>query len=108
MNQSWIILLLAGLCEIGWAILLKQTEHFTRLWPSVLTVFFMITSFALLSFSFKEIPVGTAYAVWTGIGALGTAIYGLAFLNEPTDFIRLFSLFLIITGTIGLRFSFQS
>jgi len=102
--MTWIILLVAGLFEIAWAIGLKYSEGFTRLWPSVLTITAMITSMGLLSYSVKNLPVGTAYAVWTGIGAVGTAILGIILFNESKDFTRLFFILLIISGIIGLRF----
>jgi quaternary ammonium compound-resistance protein SugE len=102
--MTWLILFIAGLFEIAWAVGLKYSEGFTRLWPSVFTVAAMITSMGLLSYSVRSLPVGTAYAVWTGIGAVGTAILGIILFNESKDFIRLFFIFLIISGIIGLRF----
>jgi quaternary ammonium compound-resistance protein SugE len=102
--MTWFILFVAGLFEIAWAIGLKYSEGLTRLWPSVFTIAAMIISMGLLSFSVKSLPVGTAYAVWTGIGAVGTAILGIILFNESKDFIRLFFIFLIISGILGLRF----
>ena len=102
--MTWFILFVAGLFEIAWAIGLKYSDGFTKLWPSVFTIGAMITSMGLLSFSVKNLPVGTAYAVWTGIGAVGTAILGIILFNESKDFARLFFIFLIISGIIGLRF----
>ena len=102
--MTWFILFIAGLFEIAWAIGLKYSEGFTRLWPSVFTVAAMITSMGLLSISVRSLPVGTAYAVWTGIGAVGTAFLGIILFNESKDIIRLFFIFLIISGIIGLRF----
>jgi quaternary ammonium compound-resistance protein SugE len=102
--MTWVILFIAGLFEIAWAIGLKYSEGFTRLWPSVFTITAMITSMGLLSFSVRNLPVGTAYAVWTGIGAVGTAVLGIILFNESKDFVRLFFIFLIISGIIGLRF----
>ena len=102
--MTWFILFVAGLFEIAWAIGLKYSEGFTRLWPSVFTIAAMITSMGLLSLSVKSLPVGTAYAVWTGIGAVGTAILGIILFNESKDLLRLFFIFLIISGIIGLRF----
>ena len=102
--MTWLILFIAGLFEIAWAIGLKYSEGFTRLWPSVFTVLAMITSMGLLAYSVRNLPVGTAYAVWTGIGAVGTAILGIILFNESRDFIRLFFILLIISGIIGLRF----
>lgn len=102
--MAWIILFIAGLFEVAWAIGVKYSNGFTRLWPSVFTISAMITSMGLLSFSVKSLPVGTAYAVWTGIGAVGTAILGIILFNESKEIIRLFFIFLIITGIAGLRF----
>jgi quaternary ammonium compound-resistance protein SugE len=103
--MPWIYLLLAGLLEIGWAIGLKYTDGFTKLWPSVITVLVMALSFGLLSLALRAIPMGTAYAVWTGIGAAGTAAVGMAFLGEPRDIIRIVCLLLIIGGVVGLKFA---
>lgn len=101
--MSWIYLVIAGLLEIGWAIGLKYTEGFSRLWPSAATIACMIVSFVLLSLALKTIPVGTAYAVWTGIGAAGTAILGMVFLGEPRELTRIFCLLLIVSGVVGLK-----
>ncbi|MET0357117.1 MAG: quaternary ammonium compound efflux SMR transporter SugE [Cellvibrio sp.] len=101
--MNWILLILAGLFEIGWAIGLKYTEGFTRLWPSLLTVFAMLLSLALLGIVMKTLPVSTAYAVWMGIGVVGTAILGVVILGEPATFGRLFSIALILMGVIGLK-----
>lgn len=101
--MSWIILLVAGLLEIGWAIGLKYTEGFTRLWPSVGTALSMILSVGLLGIAMKTLPVGTAYAVWVGVGAVGTAIFGILLFNEPANVARLSSLALILAGIIGLK-----
>jgi len=105
MAMPWIYLLLAGLLEIGWAIGLKYTDGFTRLWPSVATALTMAASFGLLSLALRAIPMGTAYAVWTGIGAAGTAAFGMVFLGESRDVIRLVCLLLIIGGVAGLKFA---
>jgi len=101
--MAWFYLFLAGLLEVGWAVGLKFTEGFTRLWPSVWTVGCMIGSFALLAFALKVLPLGTAYAVWTGIGGAGTAIYGIFFLQESRDPARLVCLALIVGGVVGLK-----
>jgi quaternary ammonium compound-resistance protein SugE len=101
--MAWIFLLIAGLLEIVWAITLKQTEGFSRLWPSVVTICGMIASFAFLGVALKTLPIGTAYAVWTGIGAAGTAAFGMLFLGEPRDAARLICLLLIIAGVAGLK-----
>ena len=101
--MPWIILTLAGLFEIGWAIGLKYTDGFTRLWPTVGTVVSMAISLALLGIAMKSLPVGTAYAVWVGVGAVGTAILGIVLLGEPANAGRMISLGLIIAGIIGLK-----
>lgn len=101
--MPWLILLLAGIFEIGWAIGLKYTEGFTRLWPTVGTVAAMALSLALLGLAMKSLPVGTAYAVWVGVGAVGTAILGMVLLGEPANPGRLVSLGLIVLGIIGLK-----
>jgi quaternary ammonium compound-resistance protein SugE len=101
--MEWLILFLAGLFEIGWAIGLKYTEGFSRLVPSVLTVGAMIISIVLLGVALKTLPVGTAYAVWTGIGAVGTAALGIYLFGEPATGARLASIGLIVAGIVGLK-----
>ena len=101
--MNWIILVLAGLFEIGWAIGLKYTDGFTRLWPTVGTVASMIVSLGLLGIAMKSLPVGTAYAVWVGVGAVGTAILGIVLLGEPANIGRIVSLLLIVAGIVGLK-----
>jgi len=101
--MAWIYLIIAGLFECGWAIGLKYTEGFTRLMPSILTVAAMAISFWLLSTAMKTIPVGTAYAVWTGIGAVGVAIMGMILFGESRDVLRVISLVLIVSGIVGLK-----
>ncbi len=103
-TMAWTFLIIAGILEIGWAIGLKYTEGFSRLWPSVATLGAMIVSIALLSVALKTIPVGTGYAVWTGIGAAGTAIIGMAFLGESRETLRMLCILLIIAGVLGLKF----
>lgn len=103
MNMAWVYLILAGICEIGWAFGLKYSEGFTKLGVSVITVIGMILSFVLLSQAMKQLPLGTAYGIWTGIGAAGTAILGIVFLNEPRDLIRVICILLIIAGVVGLK-----
>lgn len=103
--MDWILLIIAGLFECAWAIGLKYTQGFTQLIPSVLTIIAMAISFWLLSIAMKTIPIGTAYAVWTGIGAVGVAILGIALFGESAAIMRLLCLLLIITGIIGLKFS---
>lgn len=101
--MAWMYLFVAGLFEIGWAIGLKYTHGFTRLGPSVVTIGAMIASFALLARALERIPIGTGYAVWTGIGAAGTAAFGILFLDEPRDAGRLACIALIIAGVVGLK-----
>ena len=101
--MHWFYLVLAGLLEIGWAVGLKYTAGFTRLWPSVGTATAMVVSFFFLSLSLKAIPIGTAYAIWTGIGAAGTALLGMLFFGEPRDAARLACLVMIVAGTVGLK-----
>lgn len=101
--MSWIYLFIAGLFEIGWAVGLKYTAGFTKLWPSVITIIGMVLSFYFLSNAVKTIPIGTAYAIWTGIGAVGTAILGIILFGESKQFIRLIFIFLIVIGIIGLK-----
>ena len=101
--MPWIILVLAGLFEIGWAIGLKYTEGFTRLWPSVGTIAAMAVSLGLLGIAMKSLPVGTAYAIWVGVGAVGTVILGIVLFDEPVNTLRIGSVGLIIAGLVGLK-----
>ena len=101
--MAWVILFLAGLFETGWAIGLKYTEGFTRLWPTVWTIVAMAISLWLLGIALKTLPVGTAYSVWVGVGAVGTVVLGIALFEEPADAARLISVGLIIAGIIGLK-----
>ena len=103
--MAWIYLILAGLLEIGWALGLKYTDGFTKLLPSVLTIAGMIGSFALLGQALRVLPIGTAYAIWTGIGAVGTAILGMALFGEPRDVARIVCILLIVAGILGLKFT---
>ena len=102
-STAWALLVLAGLLEIVWAIGLKYTEGFTRLWPSVGTVAAMVVSMGLLGIAVRHLPVGTGYAVWVGIGAVGTAILGIVLLGESASVARLASIGLIVAGIIGLK-----
>lgn len=102
-SMPWLILFLAGLFEVGWAIGLKYTDGFSRLWPSVWTVIAMGLSVWLLGIALKTLPVGTAYAVWVGVGAAGTVILGIVLLGEPANPARLLSVALILAGIIGLK-----
>jgi quaternary ammonium compound-resistance protein SugE len=101
--MPWLLLVVAGLLEVGWAIGLKYTEGFTRVVPSVLTLAAMAGSVFLLGLAMKSLPVGTSYAVWVGVGAVGTAILGMVLFNEPASAGRLVSLGLIVAGIVGLR-----
>lgn len=102
--MAWLYLLVAALFEIGWAIGLKYTEGFTRLWPSIFTITAMIASLALLSFAVRTLPLGTAYAVWTGIGTVGAVILGMFLFNDPVTYARLIFIALIVGGVLGLKF----
>ncbi len=102
-GMAWLVLLVAGLCEVAWAIGLKYTEGFSRLVPSVLTLSAMVVSVVLLGWSLKVLPVGTAYAVWTGIGAVGTALLGMLLFDESRDVARLVCIGLIVAGILGLK-----
>lgn len=101
--MSWLVLFLAGLFEIGWAIGLKYTDGFTRLWPSLWTVAAMAISVVLLGIAVRHLPIGTAYAVWTGIGAVGTVILGIVLFGDPASAARLVCVALIIAGILGLK-----
>ena len=101
--MAWINLFIAGIFEIGWAVGLKYTNGFTKLWPSVITITGMVLSFFFLSAAVKSIPIGTAYAIWTGIGAVGTAILGIILFGESKEIIRIFFIFLIVVGIVGLK-----
>jgi quaternary ammonium compound-resistance protein SugE len=103
MNKAWILLIGAGLLEMVWALALKQTAGFTRVWPSVIGVTAAVVSFVMLTFALRSLPVGTAYAVWVGIGALGVAVAGMLALGESVSIARLGFLALILIGVIGLR-----
>lgn len=105
--MAWMFLLIAGLFEMGFTTFLKLSESFTRFWPTVAFFVLAILSFASLSLSLKSIPLGTAYAVWTGIGAFGTALIGMAFFGESTNFWRLFFLLCLILSIIGLKAAHQ-
>ncbi len=101
--MAWLYLLFAGLFEVGWAIGLKYTDGFTRIVPTIWTVASMIVSLALLGLALKTLPVGTGYAVWTGIGTIGTAILGIVLLGEPATALRLACIGLILAGIVGLK-----
>jgi len=101
--MPWILLVLAGLLEVGWAIGLKYTEGLTRLWPSLGTIAAMMISLGLLGIAMKSLPVGTAYAVWVGVGAVGTVILGIVLFDEPLNALRVASVALIVAGLVGLK-----
>ena len=101
--MSWVILFFAGVLEVAWAVGLKQSAGFTRLWPSVFTVLTMAASVGLLGLALRQLPLGTAYAVWTGIGTVGTALVGMVMLGEPAGALRLLSIALIVAGIVGLK-----
>ena len=101
--MAWVLLFIAGLFEIGWAIGLKYTDGFSRLWPSVGTVVSMAISVALLSWAMRSLPVGTAYAVWTGIGAVGTVLLRIVLFGEAVTVARMLCVLLIVTGILGLK-----
>jgi quaternary ammonium compound-resistance protein SugE len=101
--MAWLVLLAAGVLEIGWAVGLKYTDGFTRLWPSVATVVTMALSLTLLGLAVRTLPVGTAYAVWTGIGTVGTVLLGMALFDEPAGVLRLTFIAMIVAGIVGLK-----
>ncbi|WHP65295.1 DMT family transporter [Vibrio harveyi] len=103
--MAWAILFLAGLCEVAWAVGLKYSEGFSKLAPSAFTVGFMVLSFWLLGIALRTLPLGIAYGVWVGIGAIGTAIASIYLFNEPVTLIKLISLLLIVAGIAGLKFA---
>ena len=101
--MAWLLLIVAGLCEIVWAIGLKYADGFTKFWPSAMTVAAMLVSIVLLGYAMKSLPLGTSYAVWVGIGAVGTAVMGIVLLGESASAARLASLTLIVAGIVGLK-----
>jgi quaternary ammonium compound-resistance protein SugE len=106
--MPWLHLIIAGLLEVAWAVALKQTEGWTRLWPSVITALLMIASFFFLSLALRTLPIGTAYAIWTGIGAVGTALIGIFVFGEPRTAARLVCIVLIVAGIVGLKLASSS
>ena len=106
--MAWVVLFVAGLFEVGWAVGLKFTEGFTRLWPSVATAVALIGSMGLLALALRTLPLGTAYAVWTGIGTVGTAVLGILLFREPATAMRLICIALIVAGIVGLRLASRS
>jgi quaternary ammonium compound-resistance protein SugE len=101
--MAWVVLVVAGLFEIGWAVGLKYTEGFTRLWPTVWTAVSLVLSMGLLGLALRTLPLGTAYAVWTGIGTVGTALLGILLFREPATAARLVCIALIVAGILGLK-----
>jgi quaternary ammonium compound-resistance protein SugE len=101
--MAWVILFVAGLLEIGWAVGLKYTEGFTRLWPTVATAVALVASMSLLGIAVRTLPLGSAYAVWTGIGSVGTAVLGIILFREPATALRLLCIGLIVVGIVGLK-----
>ena len=106
--MPWLHLIIAGLLEIAWAVGLKQTDGWTRPWPSVITALLMIASFFFLSLALRALPMGTAYAIWTGIGAVGTALIGIYVFGEPRTAARLACIVLIVAGIVGLKLTTSS
>ena len=106
--MAWVVLFVAGLLEIGWAVGLKYTEGFTRLWPTVGTIAALIASMGLLGVALRTLPLGTAYAVWTGIGTVGTAVLGIVLFREPATAMRLLCIALIVAGILGLKLASAS
>ncbi|MBU3847450.1 MAG: multidrug efflux SMR transporter [Candidatus Acinetobacter avistercoris] len=103
--MAWIVLLFAGFFEIIWAYSMKMSDGFTKLTPSVITIFFMILSFGLLAYAMKTLPLGTAYTIWTGIGAIGSFLVGIFILNEPATAMRMFAAVLIVSGLVLMKLS---
>ncbi|WP_338676975.1 SMR family transporter [Streptomyces sp. SCSIO 30461] len=101
--MAWVLLLLAGLLEVGWSVGMKYTDGFTRLWPSVLTAAGIVVSMLLLSVAARSLPVGTAYGVWVGIGAAGAAVFGMVVLGEPATAARIFFVVLLLVAVVGLK-----
>ena len=103
--MAWIVLIFAGIFEIVWAYSMKMSEGFTKLTPSIITIFFMILSFALLAYAMKTLPLGTAYTIWTGIGAIGSFLVGIFILGEPATAMRMYAAVLIISGLVLMKLS---
>ena len=106
--MSWIWIFIASLFEISWAVGLKYSQGFTQLKATIFTIITMILSYVFLSLGVKNLPIGTAYAVWTGLGVVGTAIYGIIYFDEPKDLLRILFIFLIVVGIIGLRLTYKA
>lgn len=106
--MAWLYIFIASLFEISWAVGLKYSQGFSKLEPTIFTLITMILSYVFLAMGTKTLPIGTAYAVWTGIGAVGTAIYGILFFDESKELLRIFFIFLIVVGIIGLRLTYKT
>ncbi len=106
--MAWLVLIIAGLFEIAWAVALKYSEGLTKLWPSVIFGITALLSFACLAYALRSLPVSTSYAVWTGIGAVGVAIFGIVWLGEPANAVRIGCILLIVIGIAGLKLSANS
>ena len=106
--MAWVVLFVAGLLEVGWAVGLKYTEGFTRVWPTVGTVVALVASMALLGVALRSLPLGTAYAVWTGIGTVGTAVLGIVLFREPATAMRMLCIAMIVAGIVGLKLASSS
>ena len=106
--MPWIWIIIASLFEISWAVGLKYSQGFTQLKATIFTIITMILSYVFLSLGVKNLPIGTAYALWTGIGTVGTALYGIMYFDEPKDLLRIFFIFLIVVGIIGLRLTYKA
>lgn len=104
--MDWVYLLIAAILEVGWALGIKFTDGFTKLIPSVLTIIGMLFSFFFLSIALRTIPIGTAYAIWTGLGAAGVAVIGILYLNESASLLRIISIILILSGIVGLKLGY--
>jgi quaternary ammonium compound-resistance protein SugE len=102
--MAWVYLIIAGVFEMGWAVGLKYTQSFTKLVPSMFTIISMLISLYLLSLALRTLPIGTAYTIWTGIGAVGTVIFGMVYLGESRDLMRILFILLIVAGIVGLKF----
>lgn len=103
--MAWLLLVIAGLFEVVWAFTMKQSEGFTRLWPTVVTLVAMLVSFGLLSWAMRSLPLGTAYTIWTGIGAVGAFVVGIVFLGETASALRVFAALLIVSGLLLMKLS---
>lgn len=102
-KMAWVYLIIAGIFEMGWAVGLKYTQSFTKLVPSIFTIISMVVSIYLLALALKTLPIGTAYTIWTGIGAVGTVLFGMVYLGESREFLRILFILFIVIGIVGLK-----